>query len=207
MRIPNQLNVTYGAVLPNGRRISERAESNAVSTEILTYSVLKEIRSDKTIVRAGERAHNTVTVTNRSAAKLFGNYLTISQPNEANFIAGSVKINGVAQPAYDPITGFALPDLAPGETAIIEYEIKAVKPTEAPVTHFATVRYTVADPARGNVNYAENTDTLSLNVIADIIGNSNPTVIRIPVGYGTIVSCEDSFCCCDCCNCCDWCEC
>ena len=51
MRIPNQLNVTYGAVLPNGRRISERAESNAVSTEILTYSVLKEIRSDRKSTR------------------------------------------------------------------------------------------------------------------------------------------------------------
>ena len=170
MRIPNQLNVTYGAVLPNGRRISERAESNAVSTEILTYSVLKEIRSDKTIVRAGERAHNTVTVTNRSAAKLFGNYFTISQPNEANFIAGSVKINGVAQPAYDPIAGFALPDLEPGETVVIEYEIKADQPTTAPVTHFAALQYTVNDPVRGNVTYSEKTETVSFHVLADTVG-------------------------------------
>ncbi len=168
MLVFNKLNITYSVAVPNGRKVSKKAESNAVNTDILTYSVLKEIRSDKTAVRAGDSAGYTVTVTNNSAAKLFNNLFSISQPN-ASFEAGSVKINGNAQPTYDPVSGFALPDLNPGDTIVIEYKLKADKQTSTPITHFAALHYTVNDPARGNVNYAENTDTVSLIVIYDNI--------------------------------------
>ncbi len=109
MRIPNQLNIAYNVALPNGKRISESAESNAVSTEILTYSVDKTLRSDKTVVRAGETVRNTVTVTNRSDTKLFRNFVTISQPDGASFVAGSVRVNGIEQPTYDPVEGLRCP--------------------------------------------------------------------------------------------------
>lgn len=169
MLISNKLNITYNSTMPNGKKSSEKAESNTVITEILTFSVLKEIRSDKTMVRVGENARYTVTVTNNSATKIFNNLFAISQPN-ASFVSGSVKINGVSQPTYNALSGFALPDLNPGDTVIIEYDLKADKQTSIPITHFATLSYTVNDPARGNVNYSENTDTVSLIVIYDNIG-------------------------------------
>ena len=148
---------------------------------------------------------NAVTLTNKSAAKLFLNFFKISQPNGANYVAGSVKINGTAQPDYNPITGFALPDINPDETVVIEYEIKAEKPTKTPATHFATFDYTVNDPARGNVNYSENTDILSLKVI----DNAGQPIIRDYTksynddiyGYGYGYGCRN------CCNCCNYCDC
>ena len=51
MLIPNKISVTYGAATPDGKRVLQFAESNAVSTEVLSYSVLKEIRTDKTTDR------------------------------------------------------------------------------------------------------------------------------------------------------------
>lgn len=205
MLIPNKLNITYTTIMPDGKRFLKSTESNAVSTEILTYSVLKEIRSDKTTVFAGKNVRNAVTLTNKSAAKLFLNFFKISQPNGANYVAGSVKINGTAQPDYNPITGFALPDINPDETVVIEYEIKAEKPTKTPATHFATFDYTVNDPARGNVNYSENTDILSLKVI----DNAGQPIIRDYTksynddiyGYGYGYGCRN------CCNCCNYCDC
>ncbi len=170
MFIQNQLNITYNAIMPNGNRISETARSNTVTTEILSYSVSKTIRSEKKIVRTGETVRCIVTVTNHSAAKLFETFFTTSQPNDASYVASSVKINDTVQPTYDPLTGFALPDIQTGETVVIEYETKADEPTTAPVTHFATLQYTVNDPVRGNVTYSEKTETLSFNVLAETVG-------------------------------------
>ena len=72
MLIPNKLNVTYKTILPDSRRLSETKESNTVNTEILSYSVMKEIRADKTTVFNGETVRNTATIANNSTAKLFG---------------------------------------------------------------------------------------------------------------------------------------
>ena len=42
MLIPNKITVTYDAISPDGKKYSEKTESNAVNTEILTYSVSKK---------------------------------------------------------------------------------------------------------------------------------------------------------------------
>lgn len=177
MLIPNKINVTYGAAMPDGKRVLRFAESNAVSTEVLSYSVLKEIRTDKTTVRAGESARVTVTLTNTSAAKLLNVLFTALQPDNASFVAGSVKVNGVAQPDADFTAGFALPDLEPDGTVIIEYEIKVLKP-DTVVRHFATLYFTIDDPERGYVDYYENTETVEINVIAGEINGAGQIVIR-----------------------------
>ena len=205
MFIPNQVHITYNAVMPNGKRFSEQTKSNAVSTEILTYSVLKTVGSDKTRAKAGENVRNTLTVTNHSATKLLDNFFTVSQPNGANFVAGSVKINGIAQPSYDPIKGFTLPDLLPDETVVIEYEFKAEEPSTAPVTHFGTLQYTVTDPARGSIRYSEQTDPLSFNVISDSTDTEDRIEAVTPNGIDPRIYYEIN-CDCNCRDCFDRCE-
>ncbi|MCI8413041.1 MAG: DUF11 domain-containing protein [Clostridia bacterium] len=171
MVIRNQSSITYNTRMPDGETVLSSMESNVVHTEILSFSVPKTIRSDKVFVREGDTVHNTVTITNNSSAKLFNNLFSDSGLNGASYIEGSVKVNGVTQPTYDLINGFPLPDLNPGETVTIEYDIKVNKLlTVTPVTDCTTLHYTVSDPARGNVSYSEKTDTISLNVIADKIG-------------------------------------
>lgn len=202
MRVTNKLNITYNAIVPSGKTFTEKAESNAVSTEILSYAVKKTIRSDKTSVQEGEKVCNTVTVTNNSATKLFNNLFTISPLKGATFVAGSVKVNGIVQPTFDPVKRFTIPDLNPNETAIIEYELKVNNPTTVtPITHFATLNYTVNDPARGNVQYRENTETVTVNVISNKF-----SVIKTVDYYGsdayfkTLCACS---CNCDTCYRCD----
>ncbi len=213
MLIPNKLNITYLAVTPNGRRFLQNTESNAVTTEILTYSVVKEIRSDKTTVKAGETFHNTVTFTNNSAVKLLNNFFTVPQPDGANYVAGSVKINGAAQPDYNPLAGFFLPDLNRGDTVIIEYDLKVNDGiTPATITNFATLDYAVTDPIRGNVKYSENTDTVKIDVVED----KTPSQTDIPpatykirriyydidgyYNYGRAFGNCNNCCCCDYCR-------
>ena len=167
MTISNKSNVTYNAVMPDGKPRAERAESNTVSTEILSYAVPKILACDKTSVQEGETVRKKVTVTNNGTTKLFNNFFTIPEFDGVSFIEGSVKINGAAKPDFNPAKGLALEDLSPGETAVIEYDVKINERISAPtVKHCAKFDYTVFDPARGNVSYSENTNTLLLNVVS-----------------------------------------
>ncbi|MCI9504855.1 MAG: DUF11 domain-containing protein [Clostridia bacterium] len=136
----------------------------------MSYSISKVLRADKTSAKEGETVHNTVTVTNNSTTRLVYTFISNPTPEGATYVAGSVKVNGVTQPIYDPVKGFPLPELNPGDTVAIEYTIKPNEPIPTtPITHFATLKYKVTDPIRGDVSYAENTETLSINVISDKI--------------------------------------
>lgn len=203
MIVPNKVNITYTAVTPNGKTARGSAESNEVNTEILSYAVPKTISCNKTCVRVGETFHKCVTVTNKSSVKIFNNLFTIPKPDGASFVAGSVKINGVLQPSFNPTAGFPLPDLNTGESLIIEFDLKADERLSAtPITTLATLNYTLTDPARGNVSYSENTDILSVNVIANNASKiTYSKLVYVCDCDCPYYSCDNRCDHCDCCNC------
>lgn len=170
MNISNKTNLLYSVATSDGTIVPTNAESNEVNTEILSYSISKTLTTDKTFLKEGETAHNTVTVTNNSATKLTYTFISNPTPQGAGYVAGSVKVNGVSQPTKDMITGFYLPDLNPGETVTIEYDIQINKPTtENTVTDYSEFQYYVNDPVRGNVKYVENTNPVSFDIISNKI--------------------------------------
>ncbi len=168
MIIPNQSNINFNYLLPDGQTVTGELDSNIVNTEILTDSVIKTKNAEKTFMQEGEITHHYVTISNMSEALLFNNVFKDTMSAGASYVPGSVKVNGVSQPSYDPIAGFPLPNIEPTAIAEIEYAIKADNPkTVTPVTNYATLSYTVNDPVRGNVNYSENTNTVSIDIISN----------------------------------------
>lgn len=165
MQIPNQSNVIYNAVIPNEAGTPGSLVSNTVNTEVMSYAVSKVLSCNKTFVKAGEIVHNTVTIKNNSSTKLSYDFISNPTPNGASYVTGSVKVNGVTQPTYDMITGFYLPDLNPGETITIEYDMQINSPaTVTSVTDTSEFQYTVNDPVKGNTSFAEYTDPISITV-------------------------------------------
>lgn len=170
MIISNQSNITFNYVLPDGQTIAAELDSNIVNTEILTYSVPKVKSADKTFVQEGETAEYTVVITNNSGTKLLNLFLTDYMSNGATYVAGSVTVNGTPQPTYDPEAGFILPDLNVGQSVTVSYSMQANNPvTQTPVTNFATLDYSVDDPSRSIVNFSENTNTVSIDIISNRI--------------------------------------
>ncbi|MDE7086559.1 MAG: DUF11 domain-containing protein [Clostridia bacterium] len=168
MIIPNQSNIAFNYVLPDGQTIAAELDSNIVTTEILTYSVPKVKSSDKTFMQEGETAEQTVVITNNSQTQLFNMVFTDNMSSGATYVAGSVTVNGVSQPTYDPVAGFPLPPLNPGQAVTVTYTIQANNPvTQTPVTNYATLNYTVDDPLRSDVNFSENTNTVSIEIISN----------------------------------------
>ncbi|MDE5990718.1 MAG: DUF11 domain-containing protein [Clostridia bacterium] len=172
MIISNKSNIAFNYVLPDGQTLPAELDSNTVTTEILTYSVPKVKTGDKTFLQEGETSQHSVVITNNSQTQLFNLVFKDTMTNGATYVAGSVTVNGVSQPTYDPIAGFALPALDPGQAATVTYTIHANNPmTQTPVTNNATLNYTVVDPSRGNVNFSENTNTVSVEIISNRLTN------------------------------------
>lgn len=168
MIIPNQSNVAFNYVLPDGQTIAAELDSNIVNTEILTYSVPKVKSADKTFMQEGETAQHTVVITNNSQTQLFNIIFKDTMSGGATYVARSVTVNGVSQPTYDPVAGFPLPSLNAGQAVTVSYTIRANNPmTQTPVTDYATLEYTVDDPVRGNINFSENTNTVSIEIISN----------------------------------------
>ena len=172
MIISNQSNIAFNYVLPDGETIAAELDSNVVNTEVLTYSVPKVKTGDKTFLQEGETSVHTVVITNNSGTQLFNLTFRDNMSNGATYVAGSVTVDGVSQPSYDPIAGFPLPDLAVGQSVTVAYTIQANNPmTQSPVTDYGTLDYSVDDPSRSTVSFSENTNTVTVQIISNRITN------------------------------------
>ncbi len=128
MIINNQSNVTFDYVLPDQQTKSGEQESNLVQTEVLTSAVSRVKSSDKIFLNEGETAKQQIVVTNNSGMTLSSMFFQDNMTSGATHVPGSVSVNGVSQPSYDPVAGFALDDIPAGGNTSIEYMIQANSP-------------------------------------------------------------------------------
>ncbi|UHA74272.1 DUF7507 domain-containing protein [Paenibacillus sp. 481] len=65
-----------------------------------------------------------------------------SEPPQINFVPGSVRINGVSNPALNPLTGFNLSNLSPGASVQVSYMVEALAlPSGGSFVDNAVVRF------------------------------------------------------------------
>lgn len=170
MIIYNHSNVTFDYTLPDQTVVSGSQDSNTVQTEVLTDAVTKVKSSNKAFLNESETALQTVVVTNNSATTLTALLFKDIMGAGATYVVGSVTVNGVSQPAYDLVTGFALPDLPSGGNVTVTYSILANNPkTNDSVTNRGALTYTVNDPNRGPVTYTENTNDVLIALVSSRI--------------------------------------
>lgn len=98
--------------------------TNTVEMRMLSprLSVVKSV--DKTFAEAGENLHYTTVVTNTGNVKKTNLVFTDAIPAGTTYVNGSVKIDGVAYPSYNPEIGFSLPDLDAGQSSKVEFDVK-----------------------------------------------------------------------------------
>lgn len=170
MIIYNQSNTDFSYTLPDGTVVTGNQPSNIVQTELFSALFTKVKTGDKTFLRAGETSVHTVVLTNNSTLTVQNPFFTDSMTAGASIVPGSVTVNGVSQPSYDPVAGFALADIPPSGVATVTYTIVADNPiTAQQVDDFGTVAYTVTDPVSGPRNFTDQTNTVSVIMIVGTI--------------------------------------
>jgi uncharacterized repeat protein (TIGR01451 family) len=170
MTIENQSQITYGYTLPDHSNCNKTLESNVVQTQVLSFEISAVKSSDKLYLEEGETAVQKIIITNETNAKLKDLFFKDQMSDGAEYVDGSVKINGTAHAHYDPKDGFNLPDIDEGESLTIEYEIKADSPrTQEEVTNKATITYKVENQTCCSQTFTKDTNAVSIELISTVM--------------------------------------
>ncbi len=106
---------------------------------------------DRQSANVGETVRFTVTLTNACTSPLTGVFFQDTLPDGLSFAEGSVTVDGTPEPASNPETGFALPDVPGGATVTVSFDAKVdAVPTPNPTLNSAAVRY-LYTPVEGGI--------------------------------------------------------
>lgn len=113
----------YGAVSYTADNRNLNENTNTVNLAVVSnrLTIIKSV--DKGVAVKGETLHYVSTITNTGT--LLKTNLTFSDPipSGTTFVSGSVKVDGTAQPSYNPEVGFSLPNLPVGASTIVEFDV------------------------------------------------------------------------------------
>lgn len=79
--------------------------------------------NDKTIAEKGETITYTSIVTNSGDLPLFNTIFTDEIPDGSTFVDGSVYIDGINHPTYNPQTGFSIGNIIPNQSIIVTFQV------------------------------------------------------------------------------------
>ena len=120
--------------------ITETTTSNTTLTEINEsgLNVLKSV--SQPVVAVGDTITYTTVVQNTGTVIATNVQYSDVLPSSITFVPNSVTINGVLQPGLDPNTGFSLPDITPGESVEVTFQVTVVSvPSNGTIANTANV--------------------------------------------------------------------
>lgn len=119
----NKATVSYAFSPFAGITVSASETSNTVSLAVVfaRTTVVKSV--DKTFATRGETLVYTSVVTNTGNIDVDSATFTDDIPAGTTFVAGSVKVDGVSEPASNPADGISLGALAQGASVVVSFEV------------------------------------------------------------------------------------
>ena len=120
--------------------ITETTTSNTTLTEINEpgLNVLKSV--SQPVVAVGDTITYTTVVQNTGTVIATNVQYSDVLPSSITFVPSSVTINGVLQPGFNPNNGFTLPDINPGESVEVTFQVTVVSvPSNGTIANTANV--------------------------------------------------------------------
>ncbi len=105
--ITNKANIAY-SVDDSGTTENFSEDTNTVTLDAVTTNLTVAKSVDKTYALSGDTLTYTIVVTNDGTIDATDITFTDVLPTGSTFVAGSVTVNGTAEPTYNPTTGFTL---------------------------------------------------------------------------------------------------
>ena len=104
--------------------MASSSASNQIRLTVVSVRLSLVKAVDKALAAAGDILTYTSVASNQGNLTLQDVVFRDPPPAGTSFVAGSVTVNGISYPAYDPAAGFTLPALAPGQSSTIVFQVK-----------------------------------------------------------------------------------
>ncbi|GAB6250059.1 DUF11 domain-containing protein [Bacillus cereus] len=174
--ISNSSSVQFAHVVdPSQPAVSQTNVSNAVSTTINSAILTTKKSADKSIVSVGDTITYTTTITNTGNTAATNITFTSAIPASTTFIPNSVTINGVQQSSAQPPLGVNIPNIAPGETVTVTFQVNVISvPPSSSIMGNDTILYSYTV----NPNSAPATTSTSTNIATNPVLNAMITMVK-----------------------------
>ncbi|MGW6192349.1 DUF7507 domain-containing protein [Bacillus cereus] len=170
--ISNSSSVQFQHIVdPSQPAITQTASSNTVTTTINSAILTATKSADKSIISVGDTVTYTTTITNTGNAPATNVTFTSAIPASTTFIPNSVTINGIQQPGAQPALGVNIPNIAPGETVTVTFQVNVISvPTSNSIMGNDTILYSyTVDPNGTPVTTSTSTNIVTTPVLDAMI--------------------------------------
>lgn len=100
--------------------------SNRLTLNVVNNLIKIDKKVSKSAVVSGDRIKYDFVISNEGEYENSDIFFVDELPNEVEFVEGSVIIDGVSEPNFNPINGFEIKDLQKDESVTISFEVIAV---------------------------------------------------------------------------------
>lgn len=183
--IPNmaEATMTY-QVNPTSPEVTKTVYSNVVTTydPTGTLSVVKSV--DKAYAIVGDTLTYSFVVTNTGNTTEYNTLFADKLQAEATFASGSVMVNGISQPTYDPAKGFTLGTMYLGQVVNVSFQVTVNSlPSPNVIKNNATTSFSYyIDPDGQPI-----TKTSTSNTVTTTINSYSATLAKsVDKAYATI---------------------
>ncbi|MEK4932240.1 MULTISPECIES: DUF7507 domain-containing protein [Bacillus] len=160
---------------PSQLAITQTASSNTVTTTINSAILTTTKSVDKSIISVGDTVTYTTTITNTGNTPATNVTFTSAIPASTTFIPNSVTINGIQQPGAQPALGVNIPNIAPGETVTVTFQVNVISvPPSNSIMGNDTILYSyTVDP-----NGTPVTTSTSTNIVTNPVLDAMITMVK-----------------------------
>ncbi|URZ17985.1 DUF7507 domain-containing protein [Clostridium felsineum] len=128
---------------PANQPVSKTSNSNSVTTVINKGSATLTKTVDKKYATVDDTLTYTITANNTGTVPLTKILFKDLIGSSASFVTGSVVIDNVNYPSYDPNTGFNIPDIISAGTSVISFKVIVTTiPNPNQLNNTASMTYT-----------------------------------------------------------------
>ncbi|HDX9526579.1 TPA: DUF11 domain-containing protein [Bacillus thuringiensis] len=173
----------------------QTAVSNTVSTTI-NSAVLTTTKSvDKSIISVGDTLTYTTTITNTGNTPATNITFTSAIPPSTTFVPDSVTINGIQQLGAQPALGVNIPNIAPGETVTVTFQVNVISvPPSSSIMGNDTILYSYTVDPNGTPATTSTSTNIVTNPVLDamimMIKSVDQTLVTLgdTITYTTILT-------------------
>ena len=138
---------------PNGQYYTKSYQSNTVNTIIIQPSMTVSKVVDKVYATIQNVLNYSLLIKNTGNTTISQLFFSDVLSNGAAFKAGTLVIDGVSYPTYDPIAGFNMPNnIISGNTSLIQFQATVTSlPTPAYVENTSNINFSYRIDPSGSV--------------------------------------------------------